>query len=402
MFSVLFSMLVFAAVSVATPPEPTSPGTLYWMTNDPTGNILVTAPITSNGTIGDISVVATGGLGVHGDSFGVDSIFTQGPIAVHETSGRLAVVNPGSRSVSIFQLSDSSFPQPIGRPFPTYGDFPASAVFNKAGDVLCVLNGGVNSRVQCFSVDDIGLLGVSSSVPIYLYNKTSNPPTGPSGTGGTVRFTPDEDFLLVTTKGVIGELDDSPGFITVFPVTAPGIVRNEPTKVVIPPPAGIAFSLTEINDAKAFVGADLATGMSVYDYSNGWTNATIHELIIPGAVANCWSSYSTATGNYYFSDIGAGFINEVTLADDLTPSLVKQYDVGVYAGADESVVANVGDTQFLYVLLENATSIAALRLDGPGNASVVQIVDWSAPVKAKGHPVDQYNSAGLAFYAGSA
>ena len=79
------------------------------MTNEPSGNILVSAPITSNGSIvctllasvdmrltssqGDISVMATGGLGIHGDSFGVDSIFTQGPIAVHEDTGRLAVVN---------------------------------------------------------------------------------------------------------------------------------------------------------------------------------------------------------------------------------------------------------------------------------------------------------------------
>ena len=42
---------------------------------------------------GDIGVIATGGLGQHGDSYGVDAIFTQGPIATHESTGRLAVVN---------------------------------------------------------------------------------------------------------------------------------------------------------------------------------------------------------------------------------------------------------------------------------------------------------------------
>lgn len=172
-------------------------------------------------------------------------------------------------------------------------------------------------------MDDTGLLTVASSVPYQLYNQTSNPPQGPSGSGGTVRFTPAEDFLLVTTKGVIGALDEYPGFITVFPMIAPGIVSDAPTIVTIPPPAGIAFSLTPIAGAKAFVGADLATGMSVYDYSNGWDKTVIHELVIPGAVANCWSAYATATGNYYFSDIGGGLVNEVTLAEDLTPSLVK-------------------------------------------------------------------------------
>ncbi|KZV64361.1 hypothetical protein PENSPDRAFT_170459 [Peniophora sp. CONT] len=387
MLPLLLSVLSSAAVTIAAPTDPVSAGTLYWMTNDPTGNILVTAPITANGSVGEISVIPSGGLGEHGDSFGVDSIFSQGPIAVHEATGRLAILNPGSDTVSMFQLSASTFPQAIGNPVLTYGDFPNSAVFNDAGDVLCVLNSGVNSRVQCFFVDDAGLLTVSSSVPYQLYNQTSNRPQGPSGTGGTVRFTPDEDFLLVTTKGIIGELDHYPGFITVFPMIAPGIVSDEPTIVTIPPPAGIEFSLTPIKDAKAFVGADLATGMSVYDYSKGWDKTVIHELVIPGAVANCWSSYSTATGNYYFSDIGAGFINEVTLAEDLTPSLVNSYDVGIYAGADESVVANVGDSQFLYVLLQNTTSVAALRLDGPGNASVVEIVDWRAPVEALGHAV---------------
>ena len=46
--------------------------------------------------------------------------------------------------------------------------------------------------------------------------------------------------------------------------------------------------------------------------------------------------------------------------------------------------------RFLYVLLENSTSVAALRLDGPGNASVVQIVDWRTPVEALGHAVGTY------------
>ena len=50
---------------------------------------------------GDIGVIASGGLGQHGDSYGVDAIFTQGPIAIHESTGLLAVVN-----VSVTHLED--------------------------------------------------------------------------------------------------------------------------------------------------------------------------------------------------------------------------------------------------------------------------------------------------------
>ncbi|VDB85563.1 unnamed protein product [Peniophora sp. CBMAI 1063] len=401
MLPILLTILSIVAIAIAAPPQTTTAGSLYWMTNDPSGNVLVTAPITSNGTVGKISALATGGLGEHGNSIGVDSIFSQGPIVVHEKTGRLAVVNPGSDTVSLFQLSANAAPRAIGKPASTDGDFPTSAVFNNAGDALCVMNGGVNSRIQCFHVNNGGLTA-SSSVPFKLYNQTSNPPQGPSGSAGTIQFTPDEKSIVVTTKGVIGELDQFPGFLTVFPVTAPGIVSNKPTIVNIPPPAGIAFSLTAVPNAKAFLGADLATGASVYDYSKGWNNAVVRELQIPGAVANCWSSYSSKTGNYYLSDIATDFINEVTVGKDLTPTLVKQYDVGTFAGADESVVAAVGNTQFLYVLLQNATSVAALRLDGPGKASVVQTVDWKTPVEALGHPVGQFNSAGMALFANRA
>jgi hypothetical protein len=38
--------------------------------------------------------------------------------------------------------------RPIGVPAPAGGDFPTSAVFNGAGDVLCVLSGGAGASVR--------------------------------------------------------------------------------------------------------------------------------------------------------------------------------------------------------------------------------------------------------------
>jgi hypothetical protein len=45
---------------------------------------------------------------------------------------------------------------------------------------------------------------------------------------------------------------------------------------------------------------------------------------------------------------------------------------------------------FLYVLLANSTSFAAFRLDGPGNANLVQTLDYSGPARALGAVVGKY------------
>lgn len=96
------------------------------------------------------------------------SLFSQGPVAVNQETGRLATVNAGSNTVQLFNIDPLqptmltavgapvasggklSFPEnraSIKTP-PLLGDFPASVAIDNAGKRLCVLNGGLEHNVQ--------------------------------------------------------------------------------------------------------------------------------------------------------------------------------------------------------------------------------------------------------------
>jgi hypothetical protein len=93
------------------------------------------------------------------------------------------------------------------------------------------------------------------------------------------------------------------------------------TRIDIPTPGGLPFSLTDIPGRDAFIGADVNDGVNVYDLSPGFKNAKIKTLTVPRLNATCWTVYSPKTGTYFVSD-NAGIISEVQLADDLTPSVL--------------------------------------------------------------------------------
>ena len=57
---------------------------------------------------------------------------------------------PGSNTLSLFSI-DPSNPieiKRVGDPIGSGGEFPVSVAFNKAGDVLCALNGGEINGVR--------------------------------------------------------------------------------------------------------------------------------------------------------------------------------------------------------------------------------------------------------------
>ena len=85
------------------------------------------------------------------------ALFSQGPVAVNQETGRLATVNAGSNTVQLFDIDPK---QPtmltaVGDPVPSGGDFPVSVAIDNAGQRLCVLNGGLEHNVQYVSCWDV-------------------------------------------------------------------------------------------------------------------------------------------------------------------------------------------------------------------------------------------------------
>jgi hypothetical protein len=176
---------------------------------------------------------------------------------------------------------------------------------------------------MCYKVVEGGGLIPGVARPIAL-NQTT-PPSSPSDTLGTVVFTSDQKYLVVTVKGVQSNLTASPGRLLVYSVDAgtDAIISESPVQVTIPLPGGMPYSLTAIPGRQAFFGSEFAAGGSVYDYSQGWDNVNITTLSVPGQKANCWSAYSQRTNTYFLTDTGTGIVSEVQLDASLAPRLLK-------------------------------------------------------------------------------
>ncbi|KAJ3815535.1 hypothetical protein EV368DRAFT_80034 [Lentinula lateritia] len=366
-------------------PTGQSVGAAYFITNEETGNFVVSADIESDGTLNLRQAIATGGLGLHGNNGGVtdgpDGLFSQGAVKVSAAANVLATVNPGSNTLSIFSIdpSDPINLNRIGDPVGSGGEFPMSLAFNKVGDTLCALNGGQVNGVSCFKVDQTkGLINLSGTNRALNLNQTT-PATGPAGSASHIIFSEDNTQLIASVKGV----PPTPGFLAVWDVATDGSL-SPVFKTVTPSQGGLLpFSMTVIEGKNALLATDAGVGFDIFDLSTSGGNAS-SVVPIDGQSATCWSSFSSQTGNFYLTDIGTSMVTEVNVDDTLKGSIVKQYAQDSNSGTIDNDIASVGGKDFMYILAANATAIDVLSLNAPGQAQNIQKVDIAGPAKASG------------------
>ncbi|KAI0034217.1 hypothetical protein K488DRAFT_84191 [Vararia minispora EC-137] len=360
-------------------------GSIYFMTNQPSGNFVVSASIGADGLLTPAHAISTGGIGgvSHAmPALALDPLFSEGPIAVHERSGLLATVNPGSNTIQLFAVDpkNPTVLSPIGGPAPAGGAFPTSVAFNNAGDMLCAINGAEVGCIQCYSIHPWRGLVPGDMRPLNL-NQT-NPPTGFANTTTTVRFTPDDTSVIVVVKGD-RDVPGHTGFLMSWPVLSVSPATLSANAVIAPAPSigSIPFSLSYIPGRRAFLVGD-GTGVDVFNYQAGLEPGQItnKSIEIPGQIATCWSAYSQTSGNYYVADNLVSTVTEIHVDDQLAPSIARQYvPPPGNTGTNELAVATINGQDFLYLLLPNVTSIGVMRIDGPANGTFVQTLDFSQP-----------------------
>lgn len=374
------------------PPKGRSAGAAYFLTNEPNGNFVVAADIGTDGKLTLRSAVGTGGLGAHGITSpdGPDPLFTQGAVKTSAAGKVLAAVNAGSNTVSMFSI-DPANPtniNMIGQAAPSGGEFPVSVAFNKAGTQLCALNGGAVNGVSCFNVDkQKGLVPMANTVRSLNLNQTT-PATGPAGSVSHVVFSEDNKQLVASVKGV----PPQPGFLAVWDVAQDGSLSQD-FQSVAPEKGGLLpFSMTVIPGKNAILATDAGIGFDIFDFG-----ATKKSSAVPiaGQSATCWSAFSPKTGNFFLTDIGTSMVTEINIDDNLTGTIVKQYDQGKGSATIDNDIATVGDKDFMYVLSPNATRIDVLSLDAPGQAKNIQKLDIAGPAKAVGLPINAFNLQGM-------
>ncbi|EIN12964.1 hypothetical protein PUNSTDRAFT_131194 [Punctularia strigosozonata HHB-11173 SS5] len=384
-----------------------SAGAAYFITNEPSGNFVVSADIHSDGTLTLARAVSADGRGEHGNdapaATGPDGLFSQASVKASQNGKVLATVNPGSNTVAIFAINakNPSIINMIGKPVSTEGEFPMSLALNEAGNKLCVLNGGQVNGVNCYKVDPKnGLQAIGGTLRSLGLNQTT-PATGPAGTTSQLLFSSDEKSLIASVKGV----PPQPGFLAVWSVNGDDSLSPDFTKVA--PAAGglLPFSMTPIPGKNALLVTDPGLGFDVFDLSNVQSGGNSQSAInatgassanpISGQSATCWSSFSTKTGNFYLTDIGTAMVTEVNVDSNLNSTIVKQYAQKASSGTIDNAIATVNGKDFLYVLGANATQINVLSLDAPGQARGIQTLDIAGPSKNAGLTVNPFNLQGM-------
>ncbi|EIM87566.1 uncharacterized protein STEHIDRAFT_168277 [Stereum hirsutum FP-91666 SS1] len=381
----------------------TSMGALYFITNQPEGNFVVSADINSDGTLTLVQAITTNGRGQHGQSVGPDGLFSQGAVKASASGNIVAAVNPGSNTISAFTIDPSNPASitPLGSPVSSEGEFPMSLAINKAGNTVCALNGGAINGVSCYSVNStLGLVAMPNTVRSLNLNQTT-PATGPPGSASHIIFSEDGSNLIASVKGV----PPTPGFLAVWDVAEDGSLSDQ--FVSVAPASGglLPFSMTVIPGANAILATDAGVGFDIFDMSGGASNATdstngtssnLSSVVpITGQGATCWSSFSQQTGNFYLTDIITSMVTEVNVSGNLTGSIVKQYPQTNGSATIDNDIATVNGKDFMYVLQPNATMISVLALNGPGQATNLQSVDISGPASQVGLAVDRNNLQGM-------
>ncbi|KAJ7721346.1 hypothetical protein DFH07DRAFT_298947 [Mycena maculata] len=392
LISALFSI---ALASCDTPPRVSlySPGSshagavgaAYFMTNEPTGNYLVSATIGSDGKLALYEAVYTEGNGAHGLPAppGLDALFSQGSVGVSSSQKFVANVNAGSNTVSVFGIDESNpgYLTLIGKPVSSGGEFPNSLTINNAGNRVCVVNGGKINGVSCYTFNaKEGLTPIKNSVRSLGLNQTT-PATGPPNTPSQIIFSPDEKQLIVSVKA---------GFLAVWDIDSDGSLSSNFSTVdggVLP------FSLIFVPGQNALAAADPGVGFDVFNLAT----KTAVSTVIPNQKANCWSTYSKESGDFYFIDVGASVVTEVHVSSSLNSTIVKQYSLGA-DGPIDSEVATVGKKDFMYTLAANATGLTVVSVNGPGKAEVYQRVDIAGPAKTAHLPINSTTLQGMATF----
>jgi len=373
-------------------------GAAYFITNDPSGNYVVSADIQSDGSLVYRRAVLAGGRGAHGltNPVGPDALFSQGSVKTSATGNILATVNAGSNTLAVFNI-DQNQPSDLtmlGLPVSSEGEFPISLAINNNGDQVCVLNGGEVNGVICFDVDQqLGLVSNPNTLRSLSLNQTT-PATGPAGSASDIIFSEDGTQLIASIKGI----PPTPGFLAIWDIADDGSLSENFTSVAPPSGGLLPFSMTSIPGTSAVLVTDPGVGFDIFDLSQTDNSSSSSAVPINGQSATCWSSFSNKTGNFYLTDVGTSIVTEVNVDQNLTGTVVNQYPQQFMSGTIDSDIATIGNNDFLYVLAPNITSIQVLALNSPGNATNVGSFDIAGPLIQAGITFDPNNLQGMTVY----
>jgi 6-phosphogluconolactonase len=343
-------------------------GTVYMMTNEAAGNRLATFARDAQRLLEFPVFYPTGGIGTGG------GLGSQGSIAIDAAGDNLYVVNAGSATISVFDLTKKK--PNLTQIISSGGTFPNSITVS--GGLLYVLNAGGSVG----GVDDITGFNVAANGTLTALKNSTRSLSGPSVLPGQVSFSPNGQWLVVTER--------NGNFIDVFGVKANGLT-TAPT--FTPSPVTDTFGF--VFDSQGFLlvtqadnGAAVGTLSSYQILANGAAKAITNSLVTGTQIAPCWNAI-TSNGKYMYTVNTASASVTAIAVDSNTGALTLLNPVG-FGGLAGLLPPGTGPTdaailgnEVLYVNVGGSGQIAAFTIEKSGALSEL----FLSPVGVlPGHP----------------
>jgi 6-phosphogluconolactonase (cycloisomerase 2 family) len=301
-------------------------GAVFALTDSTAGNAVVAYHRAGDGTLTQAGTYSTGGLGGILTGSVVDHTASQGALAWDQDSGLLFAVNPGSGTVSVFQVAGSRLS--LSQVLSSSGDFPVSVTVH--GDHAYVLNALGGGSLQGYRIDGGWVSPLPGSHRALGLGTTAASQF--TATPGQVAFTPDGSQLLVTTKATGNDVD-------VFAVGSGGRPSAQPKLNTLP--AAVPFAVT-FDPAGHVVLAEAGPNAVVTFTLSPSGRLTQLDSAATGQMATCWV---VQVGSYdYASNAASGSVSGYRTG--WSGALASLGNTAVAAGAEDAAAAR---GQFLYV-----------------------------------------------------
>jgi len=329
---------------------------------DQTKNTIISYVRGADGTVSYAGTYLTGGAGATAAGATADPLASQGGLALVDNGRELVAVNPGSDTVSVFDVDGAHLR--LVQQVASLGAFPVSV--SSHGDLVAVLNSGGAGSVVEYRLHDGRLVALNGEWRSLGLSNTT-PPEFHHG-AGQVGYSPNGQFLVVTTKLSSDAYD-------VFTLSGFGALSASPTVTTSNTVLPFSFNF----DAQGrLVGVEAATStLSVYTINaNGSLTST--GSVSDGGAALCW--VSSANGYFFGSNAGSATVSSFSETTGV-PSLVNATAASTHPGTTDSAVSPDGN--FLYVESGGSGALDVFAIGSVGALTPVETV-WNLPVGFEG------------------
>jgi 6-phosphogluconolactonase (cycloisomerase 2 family) len=337
---------VLASISPKASLAQDTPGAVYVLTNQSSGNSVQVYARSEDGTLSLSGSFSTGGKGA---GTGPDPLGSQGALVLGRRHRLLFAVNAGSNDVSVFAVDGLSLR--LLDKEPSGGQMPVSIGVH--GGLVYVLNAGGTPNIQGFIIEPF------SGRLIHLPGSQRNLAGGPSSSPAEVALSPDGDVLMVTEKAT--------NKIDTWSVNDDGYAENaRSTNSSGATPFGFTFV-----HQFAIVSEAAPSALSSYEVDDDGQLALLTGTLGDTQKANCWV-IATRNGLYaYTTNTASGSISSYLISRQGFLSLLNAVAGKTAAGGAPIDLALSNDSHFLFVRDGAKGMVDAFRVESDGSLTTL-------------------------------